>query len=197
MRWYQPIEDLTIAAQPFVSDSDELSGFNEWDFREGKFIPDWKQSAWLRCTDPRSDGRADDALRNHLGLPIFSHRLQEALKLQGISGIQFLPIRVFHNDGVELPGYAIANFLNVCSALDLGKSNFEVFGDDYFLPERRGQISAMARPVLDATKILGKEVFRLKEFPIAEFVSERFSLAYEKCRCSGYSFHEVEVSQSK
>jgi hypothetical protein len=64
MRWYQPIEDLTIAAQPFVSDSDELVGFNEWDFREGKFIPDWKQSAWLKCTDPRSDGRADDALRN-------------------------------------------------------------------------------------------------------------------------------------
>jgi hypothetical protein len=191
--WYEPIEDLNVRVQPFVTDLEDLCGYDEWHFRTGKGISNWPKTAWIKCSDPLADGPPDDALRNHLGLPVFSQRLQEAIQLYRISGIQFLPIQVYRSDDSELPGYAIANLLNLCPALDRSRSDYDVFEADYFLPERRGQISGIRKAVLLGKEILNKDVIRLSEFPAAEFVSPKFVDAYRSHRCSGYIFRGIDV----
>ena len=194
IRWYQLIEDLGVQQQPFVTDTDDLCGFDEWDFRAGKQILNWPESVRIGNSDPETDGPPDDALRNHLGLPIFSKHLQESLQLFGVLGIQYLPVSVFRSDGSLLMGYSIANILNLIPALDTEQSDYDVYRQDYFLPQRRGQISSVRKAVLIGTKIEDGDIVRLEEFPVAEFVSEKFVQAYRACKCTGYSFHEVEVS---
>lgn len=192
--WYQPIEDLAVQQQPFVTDTDELRGFDEWDFRSGKKIANWPEGVRIGNSDPATDGPPDDVLRNHLGLPIFSQHLREALQLFSIGGVQYLPVEVFRSDSSLLAGYSIANILSLIPALDTNESEYDIYQQDYFLLERRGQISNLRKPVLVGMKILDKDIFRLTEFPVAEFVSQRFVQAYRACKCTGYTFHEVKVS---
>ena len=194
IRWYQPIEDLSVQHQPFVTDTDDLCGFDEWDFRAGKQITNWPESVCVSNNDLETDGPPDDALRNHLGLPIFSHNLREALQLFGILNIQYLPVSVFRSDGSLLRDYSIANILDLIPALDKEQSDYDVYERDYFLPERRGKISNIRKAVLVGARIRNKDILRLEEFPVAEFVSDKFVQAYRSFKCTGYSFHEVTMS---
>ena len=191
--WYETMENLEIAEQPYVSDSDDLYGFEDLDFRSGKFIHNWPSAACVKCTDPMADGPPDDVLRNHIGVPIFSSRLQQAIQLWEITGLQFLPLHVLRSDGDEITGYAIANVLDLCPALDTERSRFDVFAPDYFLETRRGQISAVQKVVLAGKRLTGKDIVRLQEFPVSCFVSTKFVHAYQTSNCTGWAFHEVEV----
>src|SRR5215510_16157190 len=112
MRWYDRLGIYDATEQPFVSDKEDLRGWQDWHFREGKVIQNWDSTAWIQCTDKETDGPVDDDLWNHLGLPIFSAAMQRALAKARIEGIQYLPIRVLRPDRSEYFGYAIANILN-------------------------------------------------------------------------------------
>src|SRR5437016_14108696 len=118
MRWYDLLQIYDAKEQPFVSSSDDLRGWKEWQLSQGKFIEHWDNRAWIKCVKDEADGPPDDCLWNHLLLPIFSSRVQRALTDAQIEGIQFLPIRVLRPDDSEYFGYAIANFLNLPEALD-------------------------------------------------------------------------------
>jgi hypothetical protein len=194
MRWYKVIQGYDAPEQPFVSDSDDLRGWEDWQFRQGKPIEGWDSGAWIKCTKEETNGVPDDCLWNHLALPILSSQMQRALNQAEIHGIQYLPIHVFRPDGTEYFGYAIANILNTVQALDTNRSDFSVFPEDYFLAERRGRVSGIRKAVLGKDCLNGFHIIRLEEFKVAVFVSQHFVDIYKQNKLTGYSFTEVALS---
>jgi Immunity protein family (Imm11) len=194
MRWYDLIMCSNTVARPFVSNFDDLKGFEGWQFNEGKYISGWKPEAWIRCMKPEWNGDADDVLQNHLGVPIYSSRLQRIVEEEHFTGIQFLPIRVLRMDTSEIPGFAIANILNIPPAMDMDQSEYERFNDDYFCAEDRGRVRTVYKMVLKRAALQGFDVIRPKEFLPAAYASHRFKLAFEAARCTGYSFQEVQLT---
>jgi hypothetical protein len=194
MHWYKLLQIYDAEGQPYVSSRDDLHGWEEWQLSQGKPIERWDNGAWIKCIENETDGVPDDGLWNHLVLPIFSSRVQRALADAKIEGIQYLPIRVLRPDDSEYFGYAIANILNLPEALDREKSDFDVFPEDYFLPDRRGLISGIRKTVLRKKPLHEFHIIRLKEFDVAVFVSQHFVDVYEENKFTGYSFAPVQLT---
>lgn len=195
MRWYWVVECDNTVADPLVTDSDNLEalGFDEWDFREGHRIDNWFTSLFVKAQEPENDGDPDDVLQTHLGIPIYSGRLRVALEQANINGIQYLPIKVLRPNGEQIKGFSIANILHLVPALDLDKSDYDVYPDDYFLPERRGLVSGVRKGVLKANELENHDIIRLKKYEVRIYISEKFKDVFEKNSFTGYSFHEVKV----
>lgn len=194
MKWYHVIRYGNPVDDPYVADTGDLMGIEERALWHGKPVANWNESAWIKPSTPDRDGDPDDTLQSYLSPPIYSARLRKALEEAGIGGIQYLPLHVLRPDGTEIPGYAIANIVNlVAGALDLERSDYDVYPPDYFLPERVGKVRGLRIPVLREEKLKGLDVVRLAEYEPPFYVSERFKDAFEKAGCTGHSFREVEV----
>ena len=193
-RWYEPIPCDNVVSEPYVSDTEDLRGFEDWQLREGVPISDWDSSAWIKCTHPECDGDPDDVLQNHLGIPIFSFQLRRSLERMGVRGIQYLTIKVLRRDDSEIPGFMIANIINRVKALNLEKSDLDRYGPDWVVPARCGQISGIRKAVLRRDALVGFDIIRLDEFTQSLFVSERFKAEFEASKLTGYSFATVNLT---
>jgi hypothetical protein len=193
MRWHWVLSCGNTVRDAFVSSAEDLKGYEDWQLGRGHYVDNWDPTSWIQCTDPEWDGEPDDALQNHLALPIYSPRLQKLIKDAKFSGIQFLPIRVLHMNGTEIPGFAIANILNLPSAMDLEHSWYGIFRGDC-APEDRGRVSGVYRMVLKRSALSGYDVIRVKEFHQSLYVSERFKREFEAAQCTGYLFREVQLT---
>jgi hypothetical protein len=196
MKWFHPFECDNTVKRPFVSDYNNLeeNGFNEWDFRKGKKIAKWKENIIFKAIKKKNDGNPDDALQNHLMLPIYSERLINALNKNKVKGIQYLPVHILRANDELVEGFGIANFLNIIEALDLKKADFSRYQHDFPNPIKRGQISMIRKYVLKQDKLNSVDITRLKEYPLAFFVSEKFKQIFEENKFTGYSFEEVELT---
>jgi len=148
MRWYWAIAWGNTVLQPYVSSAEDLKCYDDWQLEKGEYIENWNPSCWIQSTKPEWDGEPDDVLQTHLAIPIYSPRWQGVICNAGFSGIQFLPIRVLHMNGGEIPGFAIANILNIPSAMDMELSHYTMFNEDDCEPEDRGKVSGVYRMVL-------------------------------------------------
>jgi hypothetical protein len=194
MRWYWLIGCDNTVEEPYVASEGDL-GLDDWLLSDGRAVSDWSGDAWVKAASEDEDGEPDDVLQTHYPLPIYSSRLRSALERAGVTGIQYLPIHVFHHDGREISGYAIANILNKVSALDFEHSTYTLFPADYFLEERRGDVSSLLKPVLVRGPLNGYHVVRLDEYEAPIYVSEVFKAVFEDGGFTGYSFSEVEVRE--
>lgn len=195
MKWYWTIACANAVDDPFVADSSSLNGYEGSAFWRGTLIHEWNPaSAWFRARKPENDGKPDDVLQNHLGVPVYSSRLREGLESARIGSIQYLPIRVIRPNEYEMQGFAIANALTMVPALDRERADYDVYPPDYFLPERRGDVRGIRRIVLRHSEIRGHHIFRLQEFRVSLFVSETFKDVFEASQLTGYSFQEITVS---
>ena len=194
MLWYWAIAWGNTVSQAYVSDADDLKGYEDWHFRKGQYIEDWNPGAWIQCTDPKWDGEPDDVLQTHLNIPIYSPRLQALIRNTKFSGIQFLPIRVLHMNESEIPGFAIANILNIPSAMDMERSHYTMFNEDDCEPVDRGKVSGVYRMVLKRSALSGYDVVRVKEFHQSLYVSDRFKSEFEIGRFTGYAFQEIQLT---
>jgi hypothetical protein len=186
--WYHPVECANTVEDPLVVNRCDLGRYDEWDFMRGKRIRDWDRSIWFASSDRQHDGEPDDVLQNHLGLLIFSAGLRHSLERARVRDLQYLPIQVRLSDGQAIPGYAIVNILPLIPALDTARTDLDVFPEDYFLPERRGLIRAIRRPVLVGAAVQNYDIFRLAEYHVMYFVSERFKVAFENGNFTGLAF---------
>jgi len=196
MKWYQLIECNDTVKNPLVCDSDnlEINGFNEYDFLAGKIVDNWSENIFFQATEKEDDGDPDDALQNHLMLPIFSERLIGALRKENIEGIQYLPVKILRPNGEELKGFAIANLINFIDAFDYEKSNYDVIPSDFPNPNARGEIAGVRKFSLLKEKLHGFDVIRLKNYELRFFVSETIKNIFKKNKFTGYSFKEVELT---
>jgi hypothetical protein len=197
MEWFALLRGYEDADRPhYTSRSGDLDGHKWWNFDEGKLIENWQSKAWIKSRSLREDAPPDDGLVNHFALLIFSSRMRHAIENAEIGGVQYLPIHVLKSDGMEYSGYSIANILNFRSSLDLNNSDFSVFPEDYFSADDRGRISSLRKAVLKQSTLQGLDILRLRDFPEAVFVSQKFRDLYENNNFTGYSFTQVDVSES-
>ena len=189
-RWYWAVSCDNTVEDPLVVDSADLE-IDPGRLDVGQPQEGWSDLAWLRAEKPENDGTPDDALQNHLGLPVYSFRLRSALEAAGIRGIQYLPVRLFRPNGQEIAGFSIANIVERRGALDRSRSDYDVFPNDYFLSERRGDVRGIRRVVLHVEALRGCDIARLDEFPSSVYVSERFKNVFESAPFTGYSFREM------
>ncbi len=174
-------------------DGVEFFGFDAKRIYMGEPIGDWTGDVTFSASSYEQGERADDVLVTFNMMPVYSARLQQALRDAGVDEIQFLPCRVVNGIGMVLPGYAIANLLQVRSAY-CPKHSKVLYVD----PTRQpvfvsGNIKVPLRDALIAEELKGCDVFRLREFRLCAFVSERFRKAYISIRATGISFREVQV----
>jgi hypothetical protein len=194
MKWYWLVTNDNTVKNPFVSDTGDLEGFEKWIFADCKAFKDWSEKAWVGANKPGNDGDPDDSLQNHFGLLIFSAQLRIALEEAGIGGIQYLPIQVLRPTGSRIEGYCIINILNCVKAFDLGKTIHSRYPMDYFLPERRGELSSVRQVTLRSNQLKGHDIIRPEEYKVKVYVSGRFKEVFENNRFSGLSFHDVNIS---
>lgn len=193
MKWYWVVACDNTVDNPLVVDCHDLKGFDESKLSIGEETDNWDETAWFKASKEKNDGDPDDVLQNHLGLPVFSERLKDKIEQIGIRGIHYLPIKVMRPNGEEISGFSIANILDKRYALDKSQSDFEVFPDDYFLPERRGRIRAVRKAVLIENSLYESDIIRLGEYDVSIYVSQKFKDAFVNGNFTGYSFHEVKV----
>lgn len=195
MKWYQVILHDNTVANPFVADVGDLRGVAQDDLWSGMLITNWNETAWLQASSKADDGDLDDALQTYLRPPVYSARLQNALRDAHIEGIQYLPVQILRPDRARIPGYSIVNALNlVTGAIDLERSDYDVYPADYFLSERVGKVRGIRIPVLLESKLFGKDIVRLAEYTSSLFVSEKFRLIFEAGGFTGHSFIEINVT---
>lgn len=195
MRWFQPIECDKTEKNPLVCDVSNLEkyDFEEDDFKNDYEILDWPKDVFFKASQKRYDGTPDDVLQNGYMLPVYSKKLKDALNDAEIKGIQYLPIRVMDYDGNQQNSFFIANFRNCVEVLDLEKSIYNRFSEDFPNPNVRGAIAGVRKFVLKKEKLEGFDVIRLKEYNQRFFVSEKFVHVFEQNKFTGYSFKEVDV----
>lgn len=193
VNWFRAVRWANAVSNPYVSSQENCFGIEEDELRTGKEITSWSANAWIRCTKPEWDGEPDDVLQTHLDVPIYSRRLQEMIAGRAFSGIQFLPIHVLRRDGTEIPGFAIANILNILPVMNLERSELDRYEDDWPFPPDRGQIAGVYKLALRGAGLESYDIIRVKEFDLAECVSQRFKDAFEEGLFSGCSFKELEV----
>lgn len=195
MKWYWPVCGDNTRPDPYVGDSGDLGWVADDVLDIGKPIYNWSSAAWIQAQKPSNDGDPDDVLQTYLAPPIYSPRLRQALDEAGITGIQYLPLRVLRPDNSEIIGFSVANILHVADALDCGRSEYELFPADYFLPERIGQIRAIRKSTLIGSEIERFTIFRLLSFLPRIYVAQLFKDVFEAGQFTGYSFSEVAVSR--
>ena len=194
-KWFWVVGCDNTTASPFVADEGDLGAYEEA-LNIGSEVQSWPGTAWVKAATVQQDGDPDDALQTCVPVPIFSSRLRAALEEGGITGVQYLPIRVIRPNGQLILGFSIANVLNCVDGLDLSRSAVERFPNDYFLPARRGAIRSINRPVLAGPAIDHYDIVRLSLYKAPLYVSERFVQIFEDGRFTGYSFQEITTSHS-
>jgi hypothetical protein len=190
MKWYWIIGSDNTVARPLVVDT-SVPEIDRSELISARPIASWDPATSMRPSSADRDGTPDDALQNHLGLPIFSERLKRAIEAAEIGGVQFLPVHVNRSDGSQVGVFHIANVLNLTRALDRTRADYSVFPTDYFLERRRGEISGLRRPALRKAVLGGIDIMRLADYPEPLFASQRLRHVFESNGMTGYSFDEV------
>ena len=111
-----------------------------------------------------------------------------------IKDTQYLPLAVVRRDDRHIDGFSAVNILNLVPALDLEGSTYDRFPDDYFIPERRGDLSGLRNVTLRSAALGGRDVIRLHEYPLPVYGSERFRDVFERGLFTGLSFVPVNLS---
>jgi hypothetical protein len=192
MKWFNIIRFGNCAEGSLSVGEGELTNTEPWALMAHTPIDAWSIPT-LRGIDPKENGPPDDTVVNHLGLPIFSPRLQRTLKNEADAKIQYLPVRIVRWSGELLEDFAIANVLDARCALDRSRARFSVFPNDYFLQDRRGKISGIQRIVLIGEALSGAELIRLEEYSATLLCSERIKRIFDDNHFTGWGFEPVEV----
>lgn len=191
-KWHRVFMRADNMSDSMQVDEVHLEGFKLRDFKQGTVLNGWRGEGYFRCTDPDFDGIPDDALATPNMLPVYSERLQNAIRDEGIGGIQFLPVDVFSLGRGKISGYAIANILNVVDALDLQRSSYMVY-DDGFPEQIRGKIKWVSDMILKGEVLQEMDICWLRQYPVAMCVSGRFAKMFKRGKFTGIKFSKPLV----
>lgn len=170
-------------------------------FLIGEIIKRWDATnSHIKSLNPEYDVALTDVeflFTSHVAM--FSDRFLRAVRHAGVGGhdVQYLPMRVFHSNGKEMPPIWLANVLGrVTGALDLEQSQLVSFEPDVIDPiTNRPKVSVVGRPVLNKTVVAQFEgdFFRVAEYPDSIFVSDRFVDVYKRGDFTGAFFAQIEL----
>lgn len=170
-----------IAYQQALGDVDEYA------LSKGMWIEDWPLNVTLYVKGKHPQDYLFSAVNNWM---LVSKRVQQVFEACDIQGVQFLPVRIVHKSGVEIPGYAALNVLNVIPALDREHT--------VWLTPDRDEVEYPAlnivKVALNRSAIGGADIFRLQERPIQVIISRRLKECLERAgTTTGFRFIPVPV----
>ncbi|WP_343073985.1 DUF1629 domain-containing protein [Clostridium sp. YIM B02506] len=158
--------------------------FDMYDVTSGSYINKWDKR--VTFTFSESDGsELTDYICNDFGWIIVSDSFKKAFENEGMTGIQFLQVSVINKDNdIEVGIYYVANIINLIAAVDKEKS-------EYFelAPDRYSFVSF----VLKEEAIRDFDIFRLKEYDVQAFASERFKKMIKNNKLTGFNFNKVKI----
>jgi hypothetical protein len=175
---------------PFVAELDKKYWDYEFAVQQGKYIDSWDENI---CMNSCQDGKPDDLLATGAYFLLFSDKVIELFNKNGITGFQYLPIKIYKMNVSRLEGYNyVANIYNQVECLDLEKSKYDFYDD--IRPDLKGKIKHISKFVLVSSKIpTDLDIFRLKEQEVDIIASERLASLYIKNKFTNLAFNEVEV----
>ena len=179
---------------PFVGDHGSLFEKDTGFLQCGVQVLNWDSSATIRSTKEKNDGSPRDVLVSYMNAPVFSEQLCDAIT-QSISGIEYLPIQVLRSNGQSAGNFFVINVTNKVDALHMEKSNIQRYEEDYFLEERIGSIRFVGNVVLREERIKDLDIFRLSNYLMSIFVSEKFRRIVEDGGFTGAEFFDVDIAQ--
>lgn len=173
---------------PIILYRKDLRGINEYLVFDGLWVEDWPQNVTLGAEGKNPKDYLTGAGNNWI---IVSRRVQQVFAKFNIQGVQFLPVSVEHQSGIQLPGYALLKVLKIISALDVENT--------VWLRPEREQVNYpnlnIVKVALSRSAIQGLDIFRLKEEVVGVYVSKHLvECLTEVNATSGFRFDPVLVS---
>ncbi|MCL2492759.1 MAG: hypothetical protein FWF33_01800 [Clostridiales bacterium] len=157
-------------------------------FCYGKGVEKW-EPVRFEC-DIKKGTVITEYLRNSYGWDIFSER---ALKLFGniiSDDVQLLPVNIINKDtGQEIEKYYVVNILAFLDALDLENSLYTY----HKIESINKTWLSVIKYGLKKSEIGEHNIFRLKDSPMAVFVSEKFKKVVETNKMLGLDFLQVKT----
>jgi len=186
MRFYEPIYSETEDDVVVLRDYD-LRGFKYTDLLVGKVIERWDENI---CLYYEEEAEWEDYVANPLHWPILSRRFVAVLDRMGVNQIQYFPANIRNKiTGREITGYRIANVTELIPALDLEKSDYDLWDAE------AGRVRRLRKLVIVKSKVRpGAHLFRLAEDPFSLIVSEELKVALLEEKITGMDFWEMETS---
>ena len=189
-------ERLDRGIYPSIADMpDEYNTEYLWITRKGipVALEEWPKNLFFRLTQ---DVVRDTCLYNLSHWLLFSNELCDAIKNSGLTGFQFLPIKVYDMKGKIISDYKeVANVDNKADCMDLKNSVYKTCRD-FFEKEIEGvsgeKIISARRLILKKGKLPETNVFKLENMTKV-ITDEVFVELFTSHNYSGLSFKEVEV----
>lgn len=164
--------------------SNDLAGMSTSKVGLGQSLKDY----WRVPTYVMKNDNEEDMLGTGKPHPVFSARLVTAMREQGITGVEYYPVRVVHVDGRPLGEYEHVNIFSVADVLDLECSIYTVCDVANY-----GKAFILIKPVLRRERAFDQDMFRIPQSPPGIYVSERFRRLCLDMKCTGMRFYEQRV----
>ena len=168
--YFQWTEDLSERGEPVIQLLRlELENLAEWDLALGKTIDNWSDENVVYCDEI---GAASDLFCTTMQVHVVSKRLCELLQSMDLRGVQYLPLKIFHEaEALHLDAYYVPNVDHVVDCLDLRRSKYNMRGDER-RDRRPDNLRDLRRAALSREKIGGELIFRLARWKAYLIVEE-------------------------
>lgn len=192
MKYYTAITDGDNKPEPFIA---EVPG-ECWKLSDiltdGCYIEEWPENIDLTSCQ---EGSFETKLANDQDWLIFSDEAIQIFKKNKIKGLQYLPITIYHRNEIALERYKhVTNITDSINCLDMEKSKYKLRGNDFPIPNKRGEIAWIEHVVLRRALLGDLDVFRIANFEPEIIVTEKFVKLYKDNAFSGMSFERVNLS---
>ena len=171
MKWFRVLDRDNVRGAFMDVDGVDFRDFQPSRLYETKRIDDWPDDVVFSASEYEAGERADDVLVTFNMVPVYSQRLQESIRGEGINDFQFLPCRVVNGIGKEIHGYAVANVLTTRSAFAPEHGRVLYFDETQVPLFQKDNINLVVREALFEEKTVGCHAFRITEDPLLLFVS--------------------------
>lgn len=184
-KFFATLPEEKIMARAFFADSQFVGPFKFFEMWNGHAISDWDSSYSFKADSSNSEGMLTDVLLNSASFLIFSEKLRRLLESAGINDLQYLPTQILDAKKRKLAIYYVINILQVIPALDRNRSEIT------YTNKKRTDISWIPKVVFKEELLEGVHIFRLKEYPVSVYISEKFKTIFLENKCTGWEFREV------
>ncbi|MDH2431078.1 hypothetical protein QCD60_00730 [Pokkaliibacter sp. MBI-7] len=181
MKYFELNDDINFPSRWYLGDIAEV---DNWKLATS--APEGATN--LKIELVRDGEEMDFTFTETYGLPIVSRKIYEALS--DIKGIAFIPIQVQWKR-CSTDYYALVIY-EIVECVDEVNSEFQKFEqNDPVRPDKAGEYRAFMKLRLDANKIPGLDIFRLKKFEVAVVISENVKERLESIGATGMNLAVV------
>ncbi|WP_262191700.1 imm11 family protein [Pseudomonas sp. 20P_3.2_Bac5] len=190
VRYYLLRQDMTVSEKWVLGD---IRHVDNWKFSDP---PVNFMEPGVYVLDIRFDGvELDYSLAGYASAPVLSRKARDSL--MGLPDVDEPYMNVVF-EPVVIEGKAVSSdyYLMIVESqadcVDESRSRFDVYtSSDPVRPDLAGSYRAFYNLVVDASKVGGKHIFRLKKYLGAIVVSEEVKLRFERAGVLGASFESV------